>query len=141
MKDQQHDRNALRAYSTAYFNARRQALETFVASERAALAQAETDLMAALVKAPTTEKPAPPSPPRADKTLSRKQVAEMLGVCVQTVQRLTRRGQLLCLMLNRRLIRYETAVVEQFLRPHLRQPRTVGLDPIGTGWPKREVSA
>ena len=72
--------------------------------------------MAALVKAPTTEKPAPPSPPRADKTLSRKQVAEMLGVCVQTVQRLTRRGQLLCLMLNRRLIRYETAVVEQFLR-------------------------
>lgn len=48
--------------------------------------------------------------------LSRAQVANSLGTCVHTVQRLTKRGVLPCLKFNRRLIRYRPEDVERFIR-------------------------
>jgi excisionase family DNA binding protein len=47
--------------------------------------------------------------------LSRDEVAERLGVCPHTVQRLTRNGILPALVFNRRLIRYSPEVVEAYI--------------------------
>ena len=48
--------------------------------------------------------------------LSRAQVAQRLGVCRHTVQRLTRRGILPAIIFNRRLIRYAPAAVEAYIQ-------------------------
>lgn len=47
--------------------------------------------------------------------LTRRQVADRLGVCSHTIQRLTRRGELPALVFNRRLIRYKPEVIESFI--------------------------
>lgn len=48
--------------------------------------------------------------------LSRAEVAQRLGVCPHTIQRLTRKGELPALVFNRRLIRYSPVVVEKFIQ-------------------------
>lgn len=48
--------------------------------------------------------------------LSRGQVAERLGTCSHTIQRLTRRGLLPAIVFNRRLIRYAPETVEAYIR-------------------------
>jgi len=48
--------------------------------------------------------------------LSRAQVAQRLGTCAHTVQRLTRRGLLPAIIFNKRLIRYDPEVVERYIR-------------------------
>lgn len=47
--------------------------------------------------------------------LTRRQVAERLGVCPHTIQRLTRKGILPALVFNKRLIRYTREVVEAYV--------------------------
>ena len=47
--------------------------------------------------------------------LTRRQVAERLGVCTHTVQRLTRAGLLSALVFNPRLIRYTQEAVDSFI--------------------------
>ncbi|MSU62655.1 MAG: DNA-binding protein [Pedosphaera sp.] len=48
--------------------------------------------------------------------LSRGQVAQQLGMCAHTVQRLTKRGLLPALVFNRRLIRYRAEDVDRFIQ-------------------------
>jgi hypothetical protein len=48
--------------------------------------------------------------------LSRAAVAEKLGVCPHTVQRLTRRGLLPALVFNKRLIRYTAEAVGTYIK-------------------------
>jgi excisionase family DNA binding protein len=48
--------------------------------------------------------------------LSRAEVAERLGVCCHTIQRLTRKGVLPALRFNKRLIRYTPQTVEAFVK-------------------------
>lgn len=48
--------------------------------------------------------------------LSRADVAQRLGVCPHTIQRLTRRGLLPALVFNKRLIRYSPEVVEAYIK-------------------------
>lgn len=48
--------------------------------------------------------------------LSRAQVAQILGVCPHSIQRLTRRGLLPAIFFNSRTIRYEPEVVETFIQ-------------------------
>ncbi|MEO8429345.1 MAG: helix-turn-helix domain-containing protein [Verrucomicrobiota bacterium] len=47
--------------------------------------------------------------------LSRAEVAARLGVCVHSVQRMTRKGLLPCIVFNRRLLRYKSEDVEKFI--------------------------
>jgi excisionase family DNA binding protein len=47
--------------------------------------------------------------------LSRRQVADMLGVCETTVYRMTRKGLLPALVIGKRLIRYTPEVVNALL--------------------------
>jgi excisionase family DNA binding protein len=47
--------------------------------------------------------------------LTRRQVAERLGVCSHTVQHLTRKGLLPALVFNQRLIRYTEETVDAFI--------------------------
>ena len=51
----------------------------------------------------------------ATSLLTRRQVAERLGVCGHTVQRLTRKGILQALVFNPRLIRYRREAVEALI--------------------------
>lgn len=51
----------------------------------------------------------------ATSLLKRRQVAEQLGVCEHTVQRLTRKGILPALVFNPRLIRYLPEAVEALI--------------------------
>ena len=48
--------------------------------------------------------------------LSRAEVAQRLGVCPHTIQRLTRRGILPAIVFNRRLIRYSPDAVEAYIK-------------------------
>ena len=79
---------------TAFFNTRRQALETYVTAERAALAQAETDLMATLGKAPPPEKPGPPTPAPPSNLLTTEEVAARIGYHPESVRRCIRQGRI-----------------------------------------------
>jgi hypothetical protein len=53
---------------------------------------------------------------RITRLLNRAQVAQRLGTCRATVQRLTRKGLLPAIVFNRRLIRYAPEVVEAYIR-------------------------
>jgi hypothetical protein len=66
----------------------------------------------------TVSNPSGQLPPRTSLSplLTRKQVADALGVCVHSVARYTRAGLLPCLRINRRVIRYDPRAVEAFLR-------------------------
>lgn len=57
-----------------------------------------------------------PSEDRIKRLLSRAEVADQLGVCQHTIQRLTRRGLLPAIVFNRRLIRYQPEAVEAFIQ-------------------------
>ena len=48
--------------------------------------------------------------------LSRAEVAQRLGVCPHTIQRLTRKGILGAIVFNRRLIRYAPETVDAYIR-------------------------
>ena len=54
--------------------------------------------------------------PEFKKLLTRAEVAQKLGVCTHTVQRLTRQRQLPAIIFNRRLIRYAPEVVEAYIK-------------------------
>lgn len=47
--------------------------------------------------------------------LSRREVADALGLCVHSVARLTKRGHLPAIVLGRRLIRYRREDVQKFI--------------------------
>ncbi len=47
--------------------------------------------------------------------LTRKQVADALQVCPHSVARYTRDGLLPCLKINRRVVRYQSDVVQKFI--------------------------
>ena len=49
---------------------------------------------------------------------SRWQVAEILGVSIDTIKRMERRGQLIPIRLNSRMIRYRLTDVEQMMKAH-----------------------
>lgn len=51
----------------------------------------------------------------ASQLLTRSEVAAVLNVCPHTVARLTRSGELPCVIFSRRLIRYERATVRAFI--------------------------
>jgi hypothetical protein len=53
---------------------------------------------------------------RIKRLLTRAEVARILQVCPHSIQRLTRRGILPAIVFNRRLIRYDAAVIERYIR-------------------------
>lgn len=69
----------------------------------------------ARITAPPESHPREAAEAASSRLLSRRQVAEILGVCTHSVQRLTRRGLLPAKVFNRRLIRYDSAVVQAFI--------------------------
>ena len=56
-----------------------------------------------------------PQTKQAPNLLSRAEVAQRLGTCTHTVQRLTRRGLLPAIRFNARLIRYAPETLEAFI--------------------------
>jgi excisionase family DNA binding protein len=80
-------------------------IEAAIQSDQTATPEEKARLMAALL--PATEKP---------RMISRKEVAALLGVHVETVKRYTRAGLLIPVHFTARAVRYPEAEVLDFMR-------------------------